>query len=303
MIMRLLVTGTEGQVVRALSELASSAGIALKAIGRPDLDLADATAARRVMDAAIADFRPSLVVNSAAYTAVDLAEDERDLAFAVNGAGAGAVASTAAAAGLPVVQLSTDYVFDGRKAGPYVESDPVAPQGVYGASKLAGEEAVRAANPHHVILRTAWVYSPFGKNFMKTMLMLAETRDQLRVVSDQRGNPTTAHDIAGAIIAIGRKLDADPAFNGWGTFHFAGPQSMDWAAFASAIFAQSAARGGKSPVVHPITTADYPTKARRPANSQLDSSKFASTFGYVGALVSKSIDIVLENLPKEGTGS
>ncbi|MCC0033066.1 MAG: dTDP-4-dehydrorhamnose reductase [Brucellaceae bacterium] len=299
--MRLLVTGTEGQVVRALTEQAGEAGIACMAIGRPRLDLAAGPAARDALDAAIADFGPTMLVNAAAYTAVDQAEDEPYLADAVNGEGAGMVAAAAAAAGLPVVQLSTDYVFDGTKAGPYLESDPVNPQGAYGRSKLAGEEAVRAANPHHVILRTAWVYSPFGKNFLKTMLNLAATRDELRVVADQIGNPTAAHDIAGAIIAVGRMLDADPGFDIWGTYHFAGPEPMSWADFAAMIFAQSAARGGPSAQVAPITTAGYPTKALRPANSQLDTSRFTATFGLHPAPVAQGIASAIARF-SEGQG-
>ncbi|MCB1418014.1 MAG: dTDP-4-dehydrorhamnose reductase [Notoacmeibacter sp.] len=294
--MRLLVTGTEGQVVKALKERAAEAGIACMAVSRPALDLAAGLGARSALDVAIAEFGPTLLVNAAAYTAVDQAEDEPDLADAVNGQGAGLVAEAAAAAGLPVIQLSTDYVFDGTKAGPYVESDPVNPQGAYGRSKLSGEEAVRAANPHHVILRTAWVYSPFGRNFLKTMLNLAATRDELRVVADQIGNPTAAHDIADAILAVGRMLDSGPDFHVWGTYHFAGPEAMSWADFAARILAQSAARNGPSAHVTAITTADYPTKVQRPANSQLDTGLFTSTFGFHPAPVAQSISNALDRL-------
>ena len=179
------------------------------------------------------------MINPAAYTAVDKAESELDLAFAVNRDGAGAVAACrAAACGAPVIQISTDYVFDGAKAEPYVESDPVAPQGVYGRSKLEGEQVVAAANPRHVILRTAWVYAPFGANFVRTMLRLAAERDSLRVVDDQVGCPTYAPDIAEAVLAIGRQIVGD----GWrddfaGVTHLAGPEALSWCGFARRIVA------------------------------------------------------------------
>ncbi|RWD49471.1 MAG: dTDP-4-dehydrorhamnose reductase, partial [Mesorhizobium sp.] len=192
--MRLAVTGREGQVAASLIERGGR-DVEVVAIGRPALDLTRP----ETIFAALEAVRPDIVVAAAAYTAVDQAEDEKDLAFAINAAGAGKVAEAAAKLCVPVVQLSTDYVFDGTKDGAYVETDATAPLGVYGASKLAGEEAVAAANPRHLILRTAWVYSPFGKNFVKTMLRLAADRDEISVVADQWGNPTSALDTADAI--------------------------------------------------------------------------------------------------------
>lgn len=283
--MRILATGNQGQLVQALGELAAREKVAFRTIGRPELDLVDIAGSRRVLATAIAEFGPTLVVNAAAFTAVDLAEDEPDTAIAINGAGAGAVSAAAAAAGVPVIQISTDYVFDGTKDGAYLEMDPTNPQGVYGASKLAGEEAVRVSNMRHIIMRTAWVYSPFGKNFLKTMLKLAGGHDELRVVADQLGNPTSAHDIAGAILAVARHLADASESVCWGTYHFAGPEALSWARFAEVILAESAASGGPTAMVVPIATADYPTKARRPANSRLDSSQFAKTFGFASSPV------------------
>jgi dTDP-4-dehydrorhamnose reductase len=268
--MRLLVTGREGQVARALIEQGATAGHEVIALGRPELELAGEKSA---MVAAILSLRPDAIVSAAAYTAVDKAESEPDLAFAVNANGPAALASAAAALDVPLLHLSTDYVFDGLKDAPYVEGDPTAPTGVYGASKLAGEEAVREGCPNHVILRTAWVYSPFGSNFVRTMLRLGSNRDELGVVSDQVGNPTNALDIATGVLKVATNLvgNSDPARRG--TFHMAGGGSASWAAFADGIFAVSKAAGGPTARVKPITTADYPTPAKRPANSRLDCSK------------------------------
>jgi dTDP-4-dehydrorhamnose reductase len=292
---RLLVTGTEGQLVRCLAERAAETGIAFQSLGRPDLEMTSPESVFDVLSEAIARFEPTVLVNAAAYTAVDQAEDEPDIAHAVNGLSAGEAARAAAAAGIPVIQISTDYVFDGRKSGAYVETDETGPQGAYGASKLAGEQMAAKANPRHIIMRTAWVYSPFGKNFVKTMLKLAETRDELRVVADQHGNPTSAHDIADAVIAAARRSGA-PGFADWGVFHFAGTGTTHWAGFAGEIFRHSAALGGPSADVIPITTADYPTKARRPANSQLDSSRFTATFGQAARPWPEALHLVVKRI-------
>lgn len=271
--MRIAVTGQVGQVVTSLIERAPE-GVTIIALGRPDLDLADSA----TIAPAIAAAKPDVVVSAAAYTAVDKAESEADLAHAINGAGAGAVAGAAHALGVPVIHISTDYVFDGTKPAPYVESDPVAPLGVYGASKLAGEQAVLAAAPDAVILRTAWVYSPFGANFVKTMLRLAETRDEVGVVADQIGNPTSALDIADAVLAIAVRLHAAPDKAPRGIFHMTGGGEGSWADLAEDVFAASAAVGGPSAHVRRITTADYPTPAARPANSRLDCGALASAY-------------------------
>lgn len=274
--MRVYVIGGEGQVARALREAAAGhEGVVLGSSSRAEVDLLDTASIDRALDA----FRPDVVVNPAAYTAVDKAESEPEQAYAINRDGAGAVAAAAARHGAPIIHFSTDYVYDGRKPDAYVESDPVAPQGVYGASKLAGERAVVAANPKHVLLRTAWVYAPFGSNFVRTMLRLAATHDRLRVVDDQVGCPTYAPDIAEAVLAIAARIGGQ----GWrpehaGVTHLAGPDAVSWCGFAREIIRQSAMRGGRSVPVDAIATADYPTEAARPANSRLSTERLASLF-------------------------
>jgi dTDP-4-dehydrorhamnose reductase len=218
------------------------------------------------------------VVNAAAYTKVDLAETEIEAARRGNEIGPGVLAATCAAAGVPLVHISTDYVFDGSQQGAYRESDPIAPLGVYGRTKAAGETAVRAALPEHIILRTSWVYGAFGNNFLKTMLRLAATKDELRVVADQRGCPTSTRDIAAAILALAPRLIAREKV--WGTYHFAGTGVTTWHGFATGIVAAQAPLTGRKPPVVPITTAEFPTAARRPANSELDCGLFAKTFGF-----------------------
>jgi dTDP-4-dehydrorhamnose reductase len=272
--MRIAVTGRSGQVVQALIERVRASD-EIVAIARPEADLQDDAGMAR----AVKDARPDLVISAAAYTAVDLAESEADLAFRINADGAAAVARAAREAGAPVVHLSTDYVFDGTLDRPYREDDLTGPLGVYGASKLAGEGAVVAANPNHVILRTAWVYSPFGKNFVRTMLTLAGSRDEVAVVSDQRGAPTNALDIADAVLAVGRNLVERPATGLRGIFHMTGGGETTWAEFAEAVFAFSAAAGGPSARVRKIPTSAYPTPARRPTNSRLDTSRLAERHG------------------------
>ena len=274
--MRIAVTGTNGQVARALAEIAGRHGHEVVLLGRPALDLADpATIAPAVRAAGAA-----AVINAAAYTAVDKAETEPDLAEAVNGAGAGAVAAAAAELGLPVLQVSTDYVFDGSKAGPYVEEDPVGPLGAYGRSKLAGERAVAAANPRHAILRTAWVYAPFGANFVRTMLRIAGNKPEVNVVADQWGCPTSALDIATTLLGVAARMVDEPD-NGdlVGIFHMAARGEAVWADVAEAVFAASRAKGGPSAKVNRITTAEFPTQAQRPANSRLDCAKLERVYG------------------------
>lgn len=290
--MRIAVTGKQGQVVTSLLERGPALGVEILAIGRPEFDLGDPDGVVR----AIAAARPDAVVSAAAYTAVDKAESEPDAAFAINATGAGAVADAAATLGIPVLHLSTDYVFDGAKTSPYVETDPTGPISAYGRSKLAGETLVAAATPNHAILRTAWVYSPFGANFLKTMLRLAESRDIVRVVADQHGQPTSALDIAGAVIAVAKRLatDADPALRG--IFHMTASGEATWADFAAAIFAGLTLRGGKSVAVERITTADYPTPASRPANSRLDCSKLGNAHGVVLPEWRTAMETVLDRL-------
>ncbi|MFC0244369.1 dTDP-4-dehydrorhamnose reductase [Falsochrobactrum ovis] len=275
--MKIVITGREGQVVRSLVEKVSQRpDLEAIALSRPELDLTKPETVHRAIEA----IKPDLVVSAAAYTAVDLAEDEPELAFAVNAAGAEAVAQAAKACGAPVIHLSTDYVFAGDAGGAYVETDATGPHSVYGRSKLEGERLVGQANARHIILRTAWVYSPFGKNFVKTMLKLAETRDAVSVVSDQKGNPTSALDIADAIIRVADHLAAASDFSVWGVYHLAGTGDTNWSDFARAIFRESNQLGGPTAVVTDITTADYPTKAARPANSCLSTAKFQQVFNW-----------------------
>ena len=271
--MKVLVLGAGGQVGRELCRLAWPARWSVAGFARSDLDIAGGGA----VSAAIARERPDAVVNAAAYTAVDRAESERDAAWAGNCTGPANVAAACAAAAIPLVHISTDYVFDGSKQGPYREDDPVNPLGVYGASKEAGDRAVRSALREHVILRTAWVYSAHGQNFVKTMLRLAGERPVLRVVADQTGSPTSAADIAGAIAAIVQSLETGNS--AWGTYHYTGEGAVTWHGFAEAIFAAAAPWRGSPPRVEAIATADYPTPARRPANSVLDCSRIGDAFG------------------------
>lgn len=274
--MRIAVTGREGQVVRSLMERADRSGDQIIALGRPELDLAGSPdAMARTLEAA----HPDVIVSAAAYTAVDRAETEQDLAFAVNARGAEAVARTAASLRLPLIHISTDYVFDGTKSAPYVESDPAAPAGVYGVSKLAGEKAVLAASPNSAILRTAWVYSPFSANFVKTMLRLAVDHEELSVVADQVGNPTSALDIADGVLRVASNMasSSDAALRG--IFHMTATGQATWADFAEAIFAASDEVGGPAATVRRITTAEYPTPAKRPANSCLDSTRLERVHG------------------------
>ena len=277
--MRVLVTGSKGQLVSALLKLRAP-GFTFFSAGRPGLDLAEPESIAR----AIAEARPDAVVNAAAYTAVDQAEAEPELAERINGAGAGAVAEAAAKLGAPLIQLSTDYVFDGTALAPHVETHPVNPRTVYGRSKLAGERAALAAHPGAVVLRTAWVYSPSGQNFPRTMLKLAASRDEVSVVDDQHGNPTAAADLAEAIAAILKNIGAAPDDQKLrGIFHCTGTGEASWSDFAEEIFAVSRARGGPAARVKRISTADFaasrPGMAARPKNSRLDCGKLAHVHG------------------------
>jgi dTDP-4-dehydrorhamnose reductase len=261
----ILVTGGTGQVGTALRQLGPRFGIEIVAPGRETLDLASPAS----IEAAVARRDWHAVVNCAAYTAVDKAESEPDAAHAVNAVAPELLATATAGRGIRLLHVSTDYVFDGSKSGFYTEDDPVAPLGVYGASKEAGERGVRAGNPDHVILRTAWVVSPWGHNFVKTMLRLGAERANLRVVEDQRGCPTSATDIGEALLTIA--TEGGPA----GTWHFVNAGEASWCELARFVFD----RAGMDVAVEPITTDQYPTPARRPANSRLATDKLQRTFG------------------------
>jgi dTDP-4-dehydrorhamnose reductase len=287
-----LVIGCRGQVGRELMAAQLPAGVSRIGLGHGDLDLADRDAVRRLVERC----RPALIVNAAGYTAVDRAEAEPAAAFAVNADGPGHLAEAAAAAGSALIHLSTDYVFDGAKAGAYTEDDPIGPLGVYGSSKAAGEQAVRARLERHVILRTSWVFGAHGANFVRTMLRLGQERDRLQVVADQRGCPTAAADIAVAIFGIARQLLIDRRNDAWGTCHFAGRGPTTWYGFAEAIFERAQAYWGRRPEVVPITTADYPTPARRPACSVLDCTRFERTFALPRRPWTEQLDAVLRTL-------
>ena len=268
---KILVFGANGQVGRELTSRALGLAVGFD---RASVDICVEAAVRQ----AVHDHPPAAIVNAAAYTAVDRAETEPDEAFRVNRDGAAVLAEAAASAGVPFIQLSTDYVFDGTKRAPYDEDDPVAPLGVYGLSKAEGERAVRSVCPRHVILRTAWVYSPYGTNFVRTMLRLAADRPELRIVDDQTGCPTAAADIASTIAAIVEKAN-QPAFTAWGTYHYCGADILSWYGFATRIFEAAATYGQKTPQLVPISTAAYPTQASRPAYSVLAMGKLERTFG------------------------
>jgi dTDP-4-dehydrorhamnose reductase len=293
--MRIYVIGSEGQVARSLRVAAGRhRDIVIGCGSRPSVDILRPDS----IEQALADFAPDIVINPAAYTAVDRAESESDLAFAVNRDGAAAVALATRRRGIPIIHLSTDYVFDGKKSTPYVETDAVAPQSIYGCSKLAGESAVLSANEHTIILRTSWVYAPFGNNFVRTMLRLASERDRLRVVDDQIGCPTYAPDIANAIVAIAREIGS----SGWrsdfaGITHIAGSDEVTWFTFAQEIMHLVKAKGGRTAEIDAISTADYPTAAARPANSRLNCDRLYSIFNVRLPALPHSLKTCLEQLP------
>jgi dTDP-4-dehydrorhamnose reductase len=271
---RVLVTGRDGQLARGLVE-AAGAGVQVVAIGRPDLDLAD----EKSVAAAIARERPDIVVNAAAYTAVDRAETEPAIAHAVNALGAEHVAAACAANAIPIIHISTDYVFDGTKDGPYVEDDPTAPINVYGRTKLEGEQRVAKACKRHLILRTAWVHSPWGVNFVKTMLRLATTRPNIGVVDDQFGSPTYAPYLAKIVLAAAARVAADPAGARWGIYHAVGSGDTNWHGFALEVFKQAAEQGLPAADVTAIPASEFPTTARRPANSRLNCDRLRLLLG------------------------
>lgn len=277
MSLRILVAGRDGQLARALARHRWPAGWVVACRGRADFDIADADADRHIA-AAFAAFAPSLVINAAAYTAVDKAESDRDAAFALNRDGPARLAAACARAGAPLIHISTDSVFNGTKAGAYREDDAVAPIGVYGASKEAGERAIRAALAEHVIVRTSWVFGPDGHNFVKLMLRLGAEKDELGVVSDQHGCPTAADDLAAALATVAAAI-ADGRRDGWGTFHVAGDQAMSRIEQARDIFAGAAARGRKTPRLRPVSMREFAAPAPRPANAILDSARFAAVYG------------------------
>ena len=270
--LRVVIIGTTGQLATELHRQKPSAHFDLRPPQKLDLTV------RGAATAALDQARPALVINAAAYTAVDRAEQERDAAFALNAEGPRELARWCAAHGGALVHVSTDYVFDGKKPSAYVETDAPNPTSVYGHSKLAGEIAVHEALARHLVLRTSWVFSGHGHNFVKTILRLASEREELRVVADQRGKPTSAADLARLIWALAARLQQGQEL-AWGTYHLANQGETTWHGLAEAVLEERARITGKRPKLTPITTADYPTPAVRPANSTLDTSLFEATFG------------------------
>ena len=271
---KILVTGANGQVGWELMRRAEKFGVTAVGTERAELDITDVSA----VDAVITPGAFDVVVNAAAYTAVDKAESEPDKAYAVNRDGAAHLAAACARADIPLIHISTDYVFDGTKQGAYVEDDPINPINVYGASKAAGEQAVRERWDRHIILRTSWVYGVHGHNFVKTILRLAKERDELRVVADQWGCPTAAGDIAEVILRLVSGMSSGEVKT-WGTYHYCGAEKTTWHEFAEAIIAAAEYHVGRKVPVRPILTQDYPTPAKRPVNSVLSCIMLRVDFG------------------------
>ncbi len=271
-----LVTGASGQLGHALTQHANNLNINFQGHDRASLDITDKEVVKRM----VLSTKPDVVINAAAYTAVDKAESDVETAYAINRDGPLNLALVCAQLGVPLIHVSTDYVFDGAKRTPYRETDSTSPLGVYGASKFAGEEAIRETYEHHIILRTAWLYGVHGKNFVKTMLRLSESQDTLRVVNDQHGSPTFADDLAAGILEIASRLiNKDIPVNGFGTFHSANAGQTTWQEFAQKIMELAEPTTGKKPIVNGIATSEYPTPAQRPENSVLDCSKLSETYG------------------------
>lgn len=275
--MRVLVAGKHGQLAKSLAaRSANHSNLLCSFAGRPELDLTN----QESLETAISNHRPDVIINAAAYTQVDKAEEETSEAFVLNAEGPGHIAALAQSIGARVIHVSTDYVFDGTKAAPYVEADAVNPQSVYGKSKLAGELAITGAGAHYVILRTAWVYSPYGNNFVKSILSAAQRQNQLRVVDDQIGNPTCAYDLADAILVVLKSWQSGGNEGVGEVFHCAGSGQTSWYGLARHILEASKKIGGPFAEVKAIPGSQWPTPAKRPSNSVLDSSRFIGTFGF-----------------------
>ena len=294
--MKLLVTGRAGQLARSLAQRAvDHADVELRFAARPEVDLAKPGS----LAAAIGSERPDVVVNAAAYTAVDEAENEPRLAQRINADAAGEAAAAAAEVGAAIIQISTDYVFDGNRDRPYREDDRVQPLGVYGRTKLTGEEQVRAANPRHAILRTAWLYSPFGRNFVQSMMTAARSRPVLTVVDDQRGSPTSALDLADAVLVLAGRWSSGGRPAGGATYHVAGSGVTSWCGLADAVMVECRTLGLPAAEVRPIATEDWPTRAERPRYSALDSGSFAAQIGVVLPDWRVSVRSVVRQLTRE----
>lgn len=294
MAIRILILGRNGQVAQELARIPWPRSVETMIAGRAECDLAEAGAAERT----IKSFRPNIIINAAAYTAVDRAEKEKSAARRLNAEAIGEIAQAAAAHGAKLIHISTDYVFDGSGSAPWRETDTCRPLSVYGSTKREGEEAIRAAQQEHVILRTSWVFSRHGTNFVKTMLRLGQTRDEVAIVGDQVGGPTAAADVAQTAARIAAEMvHGKRAF---GTYHFAGTPDTSWYGFACAIFERAATHGLKIPsTTREITTAEYPTPARRPLNSRLDCGAIARGWGIARPSWQTALDACVDALAKE----
>ena len=295
--MDILVTGAGGQLGSEVARLGEAQGLNIVALTRHDLDISKPEA----VEAAVEYFRPKVVVNAAAYTAVDKAETDEAAVYSVNRDGPSYLAKVAGKIGAALIHISTDYVFDGTKAGGYTEDDPVTPIGVYGQSKEAGERAVREIIERHIVLRTAWVFDEQGDNFVKTMLQVGAERDELRVVDDQIGCPTYAADLADAVLTLaGRIARGNFSESGYGTFHCTGRGQTSWCGFARRIFKIAEPRMQKIPNVVAIPSSEYPTVARRPANSVLDCGKMELVHGIRLRTWQSALTDMLSRLNKSG---
>lgn len=275
--MKVLIAGANGQVGHSLCQRLKKYPWEVIALTRNEFDITNVEIVNRTVE----QYRPNIIINCAAYTAVDKAEQEQTLAFAINRDGPAYLASAANEVDAAIIHLSTDYVFDGNAHENYTETDPTNPQGIYGASKLEGEKALASANNKHIILRTAWVFGEHGNNFVKTMIRLGSNRDALGIVADQEGGPTYAGDIANALITIVESISNNSEIP-WGVYHYSGAPHTNWYEFSRRIFdevEQANLYNKPVPTLNAITTADYPTPAKRPANSKLDCTKIEQAFG------------------------
>ncbi|HGY9578703.1 TPA: dTDP-4-dehydrorhamnose reductase [Vibrio harveyi] len=288
--MRILVTGSKGQVGHCLTEaLKHKDGVVLLAVDKDDLDITNQDA---VLDSVKA-FKPTIIINAAAHTAVDKAEHEVELSYAINSDGPKFLAEAASAVGAAILHISTDYVFEGDKVGEYVESDATNPQGVYGASKLAGEIEVSRACDKHIIIRTAWVFGEVGRNFVKTIIRLGQERNELSIVGDQFGGPTYAGDIAKALIAISEKITSDDRVD-FGVYHYSGLPHVSWCQFADVILDRAVEQEiiRNKPMLKSVTTEQYPTQAKRPMNSKMSTNKITHSFGIDASDWSSALDSI-----------
>jgi dTDP-4-dehydrorhamnose reductase len=290
--MKMLITGAHGQLGREIIDVMQSKGCPVQAPPEDDLDITDLDK----IDHLITDLQPDLMINTAAYTQVDKAETDEALAFKVNKTGCTNLARMCTKHKIPLVHISTDYVFDGQKGTPYVETDPISPVGVYGRSKAEGESEIRSILKEHIIIRTSWLYGTHGQNFVKTMLNLATSKKEIQVVADQYGSPTNAADLARAILTIAEQLQSG-AENNWGTYHYCGQGVISWHIFAEKIIELTRQQGrDRKTRVEPVTTAEYPTPAERPVYSALDCSRIYKQFNISPQPWEKSLETTIRKL-------